>query len=209
MTESPILLIQHDTGQAVGATLVEDVPLDLLAEVDDAWRPAREAAIQRLRNQGVPEAELPSHGHWRWNEKAKYARVFPLTYRFFGVRVEGEMQGLLMTAVSESADKVCRIESQRGRPMVYVDYVESAPWNLAKLVPAPRFGGVGSVLLAAAIQQSRDEEFRGRIGLHALPEVEGWYRRCGMTELGPDPDYYGLKYYEMTPEQANDFYPGG
>lgn len=207
MNESPVLLIERATNEVVLATLVEDVPLEQLKEVDRIWRPALEEIVQRLKEEGVPSEKLPKHGHWKWNEKGKYAREFPLTYRFFGIRVDGRMEALMMTAVDPV--KVARIESQRNKPLVYVDYIESAPWNLPNLVSAPRFKGAGTVLLSAAIQQSRDEEFKGRIGLHALPDVEGWYAHCGMTNLGVDEDYYGLKYFEMTPEQANEFYPEG
>jgi hypothetical protein len=31
----------------------------------------------------------------------------------------------------------------------------------------------------------------------------GFYQKiCGMVRLGPDPDYQGLDYFEMTSEQA-------
>jgi hypothetical protein len=65
---------------------------------------------------------------------------------------------------------------------------------------------VGSVLLAAAIQLSIDEEFLGRLGLHSLPQADDWYRKCRMTDLGPDPsEKQNLRYFEMTPEQAQAF----
>ena len=38
--------------------------------------------------------------------------------------------------------------------------------------------------------------FDGRVGLHALPEAEAFYRRQGMPDYGPDPDKDGLVYFE-------------
>ena len=81
---------------------------------------------------------------------------------------------------------------------MYVDYVEVAPWNrTAPPIQAPRFGGVGTLLISAAIRMSMGQAARGCVGLHSLPSAEEFYRvRCGMTRIGPDPSYYDLVYYE-------------
>ena len=54
-------------------------------------------------------------------------------------------------------------------------------------------------------------EFHGRIGLHSLPQANDFYANtCGMTDLGADRDYNGgLRYFEMTPEQAQAFIAKG
>ena len=69
----------------------------------------------------------------------------------------------------------------------------------------PRFFGVGAVLVAEAIYLSREEGCDGRVGLHSLPQAEGFYARCGMTRVGFDPDYYDLPYYEFTSQQATNW----
>ena len=44
------------------------------------------------------------------------------------------------------------------------------------------------------------------MALHSLPQAERYYRDvCGMTDLGPDPAYDNLRYFEMTAEQAAEF----
>ena len=74
----------------------------------------------------------------------------------------------------------------------------------------PRYHGVGSILIKAAVALSEDSEFHGRIGLHSLPQANDFYANtCGMTDLGIDPDYEGLRYFEMTPEQARAFVAKG
>jgi hypothetical protein len=41
-----------------------------------------------------------------------------------------------------------------------------------------------------------EEGFRGRIGLHALPQAETFYaRNCGMTDLGNDMRKEGLRIF--------------
>jgi hypothetical protein len=74
------------------------------------------------------------------------------------------------------------------------------------LVGTPRYGLVGRVLIATAVQLSLAEGFRGRIGLHALPQADSFYAmKCGMTDLGKDANKQGLRYFEMTPVQAAAF----
>jgi hypothetical protein len=73
------------------------------------------------------------------------------------------------------------------RPIIYVEYLENAPWNQYQPDTPPRFQGVGSLLVEAAIAQSRADGFKGRIGLHSLPQSVGFYvKHCGMTDLGAD-----------------------
>ena len=61
--------------------------------------------------------------------------------------------------------------------------------------------------MTAAITISLGEGFKGRIGLHSLPQADRFYREtCGMSDLGPDANYTGnLRYFEMTPDQASRF----
>jgi hypothetical protein len=89
--------------------------------------------------------------------------------------------------------------------VVYIDYVESAPWNLKASAISPRFIGVGTVLIAEAVRLSLEMKLEGRIGLHSLPQAVGFYTRCGMSRVGPDPDYYDLPYFEYTDQQAADW----
>jgi hypothetical protein len=95
-----------------------------------------------------------------------------------------------------------------GKPLVYVDYFQNAPWNNEELVDRPRFGAVGSHLLDAAVKLSVDLEYGGRIGLHSLQRSEGFYRRLRMTPVEveqQDRHARGLWYFEFTRQQAEDF----
>lgn len=103
--------------------------------------------------------------------------------------------------------KRCRIPQQKGQHLIYVEYLETAPWNHGT---NPKFKGVGTVLIAAAIQLSNDDGSDGRIGLHSLPQADSFYRdRCKMTDLGIDKSYSNLRYFEMTKEQSEKFLKGG
>ncbi len=111
----------------------------------------------------------------------------------------------------DTVQRRCQLESQKKLDLVYVDYLEAAPWNCrTALGVAPLFSGVGSILLITAIQRSFELEFKGRVGLHALPQSVDFYQaKMGMTELGPDPAKDNLRYFELTPEQAEALLPPG
>ena len=94
------------------------------------------------------------------------------------------------------------MESQCSERLAYVDYVEVAPWNREFWKPHRLYGSVGTVLVRAAIQLSLDEGYSGRIGLHSLPQADKFYRRLGLTDLGCDPAYDQMRYFEMTSLQA-------
>jgi len=63
-------------------------------------------------------------------------------------------------------------------------------------------------LIRAAVAVSVEEEFRGRIALHSLPQSEPFYGRF-MEDLGIDPDVEELRYFEMSEERALKFMIGG
>ena len=99
-----------------------------------------------------------------------------------------------------------RLERETKTPLIYIEYIEVAPWNLLSFTDTPRFKGIGIRLIQEAVRVSQAEEMSGRIGLHALPQAEDFYRdTCGMTSLGPDTKCDNLHYFEMTWEQADQF----
>lgn len=110
--------------------------------------------------------------------------------------------------MTRMAWNMSRLPADQGKPLVYVDYLETAPWNwhLPHLGQEGEFTGLGGRLVHVAIHQSLAEGFHGRVGLHALPQAERFYERtCGMTRLGPDPDHQQLVYFEFSREQAAQF----
>ena len=59
------------------------------------------------------------------------------------------------------------------------------------------YGACGMILFDRVVERSIDEGFRGRVGLHALPQAEAFYQdKCGMTPLGKDASKQDLMYFE-------------
>ena len=193
------------TGQIEPALITPIQPLDMDCYVTQ-WRPLLEAKIDELKRTGqYTRAGVAQHNvedsHWIWPVKAQQ-RAGQLQWESCAVRCDGQTQGLMYLDMLRR----CRLVSQHNLHMVYIDLLSTAPWNRPGLTPKPKYRGVGGVLMAEAIFHSEAEGFGGRIGLHSLPSAEEFYRtEWGMESLGPDPNYNGLTYFEMTTERAAVF----
>lgn len=197
---SAIFLKDGTTGEAVGGELLDEIADGHLLDWKAKWRPALVDMLREMERLGLPRSSWPQSWHWEWDNKvAEISRL--LAFRGFAVTCGGETQGLMRVDLTKSG----RAAAHSGKPLVYIDYLETAPWNWAELSRAPRYRGVGSALLVAAIALSIDEGFAGRIGLHALPQSEDFYRRQLMLDMGPDPTVQNLRYFEMTAEEAQAF----
>ncbi|GEC56286.1 GNAT superfamily N-acetyltransferase [Bradyrhizobium japonicum] len=198
---SKIYLLDVASGGSVEAELRDAIEQVQLNDWQTKWRPALLSILQELARKGVPMDQWPQSWHWDWNKKT--ARVQGLlAFRGFSVVALGETQGLAQIDLT----KMGREANQRGKPLVYLDYLEVAPWNRPDLGNAPRLRGVGTALITAAVALSEDEGFKGRLGLHSLPQADNFYRKIGMTDLGQDAAYQNLRYFEMTSEQARAFF---
>lgn len=199
------MLVDSANGLPVPAVLHAGLRGSDLLLVERVWSAHRASIMARLHGAGVSRSKWPQSLHWDWSHKARELRL--LVTSAFGISCTDQWQALMIT---ETAPKVSRSEPDRGRPLVYVSFLEIAPWNwhVAEVQQVPRYRGCGSVLLRAAVQQSLGEEFGGRVGLHALPQSEAFYRRSGMTSFGADPVYEGLDYFEFEREAAWRFLQG-
>lgn len=200
MSSVPIQIVRRQDKALVEAVLHTELKAKILVETENEWGPIRMKAARKLKRAGRVK-EIPQHFHWDWGEKSQKLKL--LAYRCLGIECDGKLQGLLMVKL---AGQVARLPPDQGKDIVYIDYLESAPWNLATMVDTPLYGGIGPTLMQTAVAVSYEEGFHGRIGLHALPQSEGFYRDdCGMQCCGPDPSYEKLPYYEMTRETAARF----
>jgi hypothetical protein len=197
-----VFLLESATGRAVDAAVVSPLTEKHLEDWRDLWRTHQTEALRRLSRSGIlPISGRAQHGHWSWEQKEAAIRGV-LAYQGYAVEARGVTQGMMIVDLTGE----CRLPEQAGKPLIYVLFVESAPWNRPQFGQLPIFQGVGSILLGTAINLSHDEGFGGRLGLHSLPQADSFYRdKLGMTELGPDISKQNLRYFEMTPGQANDF----
>jgi hypothetical protein len=200
MSAIPIQIVRNQDRALTDAVLQTDLAPSALFEAEKEWGPIRREAARKLYRAGRT-MEVPQHFGWDWGAKSQKLQL--LAYRCFGIECAHKMQGLLMVMV---AGRNARLDPDAGKPLVYIDYLETAPWNLAVMVDVPEYSGIGMVLMRTAVQLSHDEGYHGRIGLHALLQAEEFYRdKCGMQCCGPDQSYQNLPYYEMTREISRRF----
>jgi len=196
-----VQLWDRKNNTTVSADMLPAMTPEQLVHAEGRWQKFRARARQRRRRVGVP---APEHDHWNWDEKSHDLKF--TAYRCLGIRYDDDVQGLMMISMLAVQG---RAKAHCGKPVLYIKYIESAPWNLkAYAGEEARFGGVGVSLIRAAIAVSEEEEFRGRIALHALPQSEAFYTKF-MEDLGIDPSMERLRYFEMTEEQAHKFMKGG
>ena len=197
---SVIHLLDVATGEGVEGELRDAIEQVQIDDWQREWQPALLAGLQDLARRGVPVGQWPQSWHWDWSKKT--ARVQGLlAFRGFSVVAQGVTQGLAQVDLTKAA----REASQAGKPIVYLDYLEVAPWNRPEFGRVPRLRGVGSALLTAAVALSVEEGFKGRIGLHSLPQADAFYAKIGMTDLGQDSAYQNLRNFEMTAARAQAF----
>lgn len=207
MSTRPISLIRREGEVIVEAQLYSEMEAADLLLVERSWIDARNAVLRRHIEYGIPAERRPQSLHWDWSKKA------PLLNRLeascFGLEVDGAWQGLMLT---RTAFHTTRLPADRGKPLVYIDFLESAPWNwhLPELGQDGEFKSIGAALFRVAVEQSLSEGFHGRVGLHSLPQSDQFYSQAmGMTAVERDHRKQNLMYFELSREQAEKLLGGG
>ncbi|MEG3087430.1 GNAT family N-acetyltransferase [Sphingomonas sp. PB4P5] len=199
---SPIKLIDGSLRKPVDAELWSPITETNLADWEAVWQPELQKQINLLRQAGVHRQLWPQSRKWDWRAK-QAALTQRLGSASFAIVHAGMTQAMMILDYARRA----KAAGEEGRHLAYVDFLEAAPWNRKTLTGGtPRFAGSGTILIGTAVQCSIQQGFKGRIGLHSLPQSNDFYANvCGMVDLGADPNYERLRYFEMTPEIATRF----
>jgi hypothetical protein len=153
----------------------------------DAW-------TRKLGMHGAADA------HWLWDQKCAAAPA--ANRKVYGLLNGADVEAAMLLKFGET----CRLDGA-DEPLVYVDYVSTAPWNRGQIQSPPRFNGLGTILVGAAVAISLAEGLEGRCGLHSLASAEGFYRRIGMSDLGVDAAK-NLRYFEYSASAGKKFIEG-
>ena len=178
----------------VPATLIVGVDAGIIDKVGERWKRER---IRKAAHQG----KFPQHFHWDWGRKASYVKDL-LAYEFFAVECQGIIEGLMLT---ESVSHRAELLPDQGKPILYIEYFETAPDNTAILYDVTRYCGIGTRLMEGAANYSIDLGFDGRIGLVALPQAERFYVKLGLEKVRWDIETK-LHYYEWTAQAVKNHF---
>ena len=173
-----LIPLHKPPGETVNATVCSLTQVHV-EQVNTFWRAILRAAQQ-------PDIS------WDWAYKLRLA-VSDDRYEAYAIELDELVQGVIL------------LETQWHRswlpeqsPLIYIEYLASAPWNRRTVEDPPYLVGVGRALLLIARQRSTELAYGGRVGLHALPTTETFYQRNNMADYGPDPDKNGLVYFEYA-----------
>ncbi|MBX3176086.1 MAG: GNAT family N-acetyltransferase [Candidatus Hydrogenedentes bacterium] len=201
MSTTPIKILDRTTGQPIEAELVDALAPEDLMVLEAVWTPERARIILEIGRAGLLYAERPQSLGWNWRAKSHHLRLTQASG--YGVVCQDEWQGAMLT---KSGTHFSRLGSDRGKPLVYIDFLEVAPWNwtIPGIGQFRRYGYIGPHLFERAVRQSWEDGFEGRVGLHALPQSEPFYSgACRMAALGAEEEEYGnLTYFELSRENA-------
>jgi hypothetical protein len=199
---SKAYLREATTGLVKEAEVWDSIVEQHLVDWETEWKPYRDMILQAHRAAGVSLLKWPQSRHWDWRNKYQCVQGM-LSTPSFAVMCSGMTEGLMLLDLSLHR---CQLPEQKGKHLVYVDFLEVAPWNWKTSIGhSPRYAGVGSLLLRAAIERSVEEGFKGRVGLHALPQANSWYGKLGMIDFGPDSSKSNLHYFEMPLDKIDSF----
>ena len=126
-----------------------------------------------------------------WDLELKLLMVSRQDYEGYAVEYNDQAEGILILETQLHGSQITR-----GKRLVYVSYIATAPWNREIIQRPPKLQGVGTALLLFAQNRSLELGYSGRVGLHSLPGYEKFYDNRGMLDLGSDPDYENLVYFE-------------
>lgn len=194
-------LQNRHTGEFEPARVVCEIDDDNLTDFEQHWRPILKQRRADFENSQAAAAGNVQDSHWDWVGKATGARR-AMGQETFAVECDGHTQGLMLVDLARFA----RLDPHKGRELVYIELLASAPWNRYATVKNPKYKGAGRILIATAISLSVNEGFEGRIGLHSLPQSESWYREeAGFTDVEFD-HLKKMRYFEMTVVQSAAFF---
>ena len=195
-------LLRSSAGKPVEAEICRTTIAQSISDWNDYWFPKNLEYMQLVKDKNKDLAKWPQSIHWNWESKLR--RVEGSSHlESFSIICEGKTQALIILDKSRRSVLSC----QKDKFLVYIDYIETAPWNRYNYSGfKPIYRGCGILLIRQAVEFSFENFYDGRIGLHSLPQSEKYYvDKIGMTDLGVDTSYQNLRYYEMTPEQSNNF----
>jgi hypothetical protein len=161
-----IVYLRDQSGSRFEAQLRSDLDYSRTAAADREWTRVKRSF--RLS----PGAGLSESHEWNWQDKFLQRRDDHL---FLAIECEGEIQGLLQLS---TIPRPSHRERQSGAATLYIEHVETAPWNQALYSPSGlgRFRAVGYNLIAAVAAESAAFGCDESLSLHSLPDAEAFYR---------------------------------
>lgn len=143
------------------------------SEVDGKWW--KLPISRRLR-------DAEEDHHWTWRKLVGERRNDAAWGAVALANIAGSVEGAMLYRIDAKS------QLEPGKGAVYVDRLAVAPRSRPWLVSKPRYRGVGSVLLLAAVRESYSLGLGGRAWLTSLPSerTQEFYRKRGFQRIFAD-----------------------
>ncbi len=207
-------ILSPEFGKSYSVDLAEGLDEGHLDHIEDSWGPLleRQYALALLEYFELADDEqTPSRlkeicgrlgvQDYRWDWRIKNAVAPKSRRRIFSMLNVDQVEAAMLLLFGEMS----RDPASSSLEIVYVDFLAVAPWNRREFQHPQRFNGLGRLMIGAAVAMSLIAGHDGRCGLHSLPQAEGFYRRIGMTDFGPDSKKESLRYFEFSAQTAQEF----
>jgi hypothetical protein len=188
-----VKLVDKRNSKLVPAKLYKGIIDRNIEDYNNLWLPKFEEAKLKFHEEKI----FIEDSHWDWGKKMNYIKD-KLAFESFVIEADDKTQGMMIV---DHATKFSRIEN--GKPIIYIFFLATAPWNRKLIMDTPLYGAVGKLLFYQAIGESIESKFEGRISLHSLPGAVEWYKYLGMEDFGEDINYNKLHYLELDKVVAN------
>ena len=204
--------LKHAQLGKVGAFLYDGISDGNLRDTTDYWKPWFELRKEEVRASSLTEeakSKALEDFHWNWESFAQKAiaqrSAAQPEQQIFCIEQRERLQGLMFLDHEGQESRIAP-----GRPISYVAFLSTAPWNRAWFRWGKLFSAVGTLLIRQAIAESVARNFGGRIGLHSLPGADSFYRDAlQMRDFGADPNKENLRYFEFEPSVSDALLRGG
>lgn len=196
-------IIDAADGTDVEVDVEDDLSVDTLLDVEDQWAPARTEMRNKLRLANIPRPDWPQSLHWDWGRKSLQLTLHrgSAESRIMAIRRQAAWEAAMVTLCGAHS---ALLPPHSGQPLVYVDYLEVAPWNwtVDTIGQIRKYKAVGPILVLLAKEQSYAKGWDGKVGLHALPQATDFYQSQGFVFVKNDPDKQNLPYFELSAAEA-------
>ncbi|MEH6478360.1 MAG: hypothetical protein V7727_21895, partial [Sneathiella sp.] len=129
---SPIWIFDRTKSELVEAELWHGIVDKNLADWEAEWIPDLQRRLKLLNQRNVARRNWPQSRHWDWRDKLREIER-RLSNLSFAIVADGMTQALMTIDLTKRA----RLPEHKGQHLVYVDFLEAAPWNRNDLDDEP------------------------------------------------------------------------
>lgn len=184
--------LQHaDEGVGMGV-------LRVAAAADaEQWAKEWQPVLRRARGR---HPELGADAEWDWAKEIRDGATVDGRLAV-ALRRGTALEGLMSLSFLPGQT---RLDPDKGRDLLYIEYVGVAPANQRAPVGDRKIKGIGKFLVRIAATLSVDLGLDGRVGLHSKDNATDFYEHnCGFTPLGVEAcDDGDWMYFEIDAEGA-------